>query len=330
MKKIIIVGGSIADTKPSSIINMLAIKLKTHKLYNGILPASIAGNDLVLWFPDIPNEEPKQVPRKDRGATMIVSKVMRKGTTEMDAISRIFNFGANAVVCIYKDIPNRFRFVLIDALGNTWIDTTDVGCLVEAIKNFYSWTKGQVRTSYKNIIDPMMQEDFEKDFIELNRVVAEKVEGSKGTRYFGNISTRCMKMFPTSRSNKFGGNAFLFSPRNSNKKKLTKEDSVLITPPLYYGDRKYSVDAPCQVAIYQRYLNINYMIHGHAYLDEALFTGAYYPCGDLRELPHICKLLDEGHKAINLINHGFLLIGESIEELEKIVSSAKFFHLNSI
>lgn len=329
MHKTIIVGGNIKDNKPSSIINKLSVNLKTHKIYNGILPNGIKGYELVLWFPDIPNEEAKDYPKKDSGATLILSKVMREDTTEFDAISRIFKCGANAVVCIYKDKPKTYRFLFLDALGNKWTNTNSIEHLVKTINKFHLWSKSQIRVSYKNVIDPIMQEDFEKEFIELNRIVANKVENSKGARYFGNISTRCMQMFPTSRS-KIGGNCYIFSPRNSDKKKLTEKDSIMITPPLYYGNRKYSVDSPCQVEIYQRYLDINYMIHGHAYIKGATFTNHYYPCGDLRELSELFDKMDNGIRIINLVNHGFLLMAKDLDELKTIIHSSTFVNLKEM
>jgi hypothetical protein len=100
----IIVGGNITKIKKSSIITMLAEDLENDiEVFNGILPKDISGYDLVLWMPEISNDQPKNYPVKDRGSVLILSKVIYEGRTEADAVSRIFSMHGNAVICIYKN-----------------------------------------------------------------------------------------------------------------------------------------------------------------------------------------------------------------------------------
>lgn len=85
-------------------------------------------------MPNISNENIKQYPKKSIGNVLIVSKVMREGYTDIDAINRIFKMHENAVIAIYND-SNIFRFKLIDALGNVWYDGTDLENICGNLQN---------------------------------------------------------------------------------------------------------------------------------------------------------------------------------------------------
>lgn len=90
----------------------------------------------------------------------------------------------------------------------------------------------------------------------------------------------------------------------------------------YYGNRKPSVDTPVQVAIYQNFPNVRYMIHGHAFISSTPLTRNYYPCGDMHEVLEIFKLFHRNQYVINLMNHGFLIAGTSLADLaEKVEKS---------
>lgn len=327
--KPIIVSGDIRTGKASSIVDMLATHLPVKsKVFNGVLPDSVDNHDLVIWAPDIPNEQEKNYPVKDKGAVLICSKVIREDRTEVDAISRIFDMHGNAVIAIYKDDPKKMRFRLIDALGNTWTDTDRIELLADGITDFYHWSKGQVRMSFVEHANDRLPADLElpPEFIKLNTKVADKVEGSLGSRYFGNFSTRCMKLFPSMRQTE----GYLFSPRNVDKRRIGPKDFVFVKSPYYVGDRKYSVDAPCQVQLYQQFDDINFMIHGHAFiippgfLQSTAETEHYYPCGDLREVEEIAKVFRTSIRIINLKNHGFLLATEDLETMAKYANRLEF------
>ena len=50
---------------------------------------------------------------------------------------------------------------------------------------------------------------------------------------------------------------------------------------LYYGE-KPSVDTPIQIKLFNYYHNVNYMVHGHVYVDNAKMTEHKIPlwlCG---------------------------------------------------
>lgn len=346
--KTLIVGGSPHKQKTSGIVTKLAAELNAIAC-NGYWAKDISCNDLVIWMPDIDNRRKKVYPKKDKGSVLIVSKVIHKNRTEVDAVKRIFDMHANAVICIYKDNPNKVEFKLVDALGNTWAPytwskrTSYIEILAKTIKQFYAWSKGQIRVSYAELSEDQMYDDYLKTgfttkFIEFNTKVANMVENSLGSRYFGNFSTRCMKLFPSSR----GADGVLVSPRNIDKRRMTRFDCILVEPPYYIDPknlgRKYSVDTPCQVALYQQFPEIRYMIHGHAELytktpngyetgkDHFLAptTKNYYPCGDLREVLEIAELIHQGHRAINLKNHGFLILAENLLALKITINNSVF------
>ena len=88
----------------------------------------------------------------------------------------------------------------------------------------------------------------------------------------------------------------------------------------YKGDKKPSVDSPCQIEIYKRHPELHYMIHGHAFIKGAPTTNNYYLCGDVREADEVSALIKD-NCAINLKNHGFLICSQGIGDLKLVVNS---------
>jgi len=329
MENLLVVGGNIETGKRSEVIYKifcLYVKLchfVLGRLHNGTLPENLnTKEDLVLWFPDISNEHTKTYPKKKKGSVLICSKVMRDNTTRIDAVSRIFAMQGNAIVLIYKN-QKPFKFELVDALNNTWCLTDDIEVLVNTINELYTWTKKSVRISLKqkDLASINLPKVDCSSFIEINKKLALKVAEGCGNRFFGNYSTRCTKLFPSERNE----NMFLFSPRNVDKRFVTEDDLIAVTDQNYFGDRKPSVDTPVQLKIYTSYPNINFMIHGHALIDGAPTTKHYFPCGDLREVDEVLNLVEEKHtKRINLKNHGFLLLGETEEDMRIHLEECNF------
>ena len=321
--KVCIVGGDIDTERPSGVIRKIYAEFSVAHdvtMFNGILPKYITGFDLVLWFPNISNEKEKDYPKKDKGAVLICSKLMHDDVSEADAVSRIFNMQGNAVVTI-NSMGKSFAFKLVDALGNSWGNTDSIKLLVGNIIDLFIWSKAQKRKSLIYSDSSISTEiKLELRFIDINTLVADKVQSHLGARYFGNFSTRCMKLFPCKRE----GEAYLFSPRNTDKKRINQDDFVLTTDTYYYGKRKPSVDAPVQIEIFKRFTNINYMIHGHATIPLVPETLEYYPCGDLREVEEISALFNGGLRAINLKNHGFLIAAETLDGLEYLANFCEF------
>jgi len=330
MTKIVIVGGS--KDRLSSVIEKLHAVLSKKQdnvtTFNSILPTTgIKEYDLTLWMPDISNEEEKDYPVKKQGSILICSKVMRKETARIDAVSRIFMMRGNAVIMIHKN-KKPFSFELVDALNNTWCKTSNLEELASKIMELYLWTKASVRRSLEEVKDrnTLWVPDYDKknlsNFIEINKKLALKVANGCGNRFFGNFSTRCTKLFP---SHKILPAAFFFSPRNTNKQLISTDDLVLCDYDKYYGECKPSVDTPVQLKLYRNLPGINYMIHGHAYIKDAITTLDYYPCGDMREVVGILEVVDSNAVTrINLKNHGFLLLSQDIKGMERHLNECKF------
>ena len=322
--KVSIVGGNFGQAKTSKIIEEISKYLSKSssefEMLNGgeieNLPKYL-DSDLSLWMPNIENEEQKHYPIKKQGSVLICSKVMRDGYKDVDAVSRIFKMHGNAVIAIYKD-KKPFVFRLIDALGNEWYSGSSLEELSQSIISCYNWCKQSVRI---NTIqdDSLMEEEhpFLEKLIEINNMLANFVKKQCGDRFFGNISTRCQQLFPST-SSEF---SMYVSPRNSDKEVLASKDMVYINSSMHYkGSKKPSVDSPCQIEIYKRHPEIHYMIHGHAFIKNAPTTNEYYLCGDVREADEVSSLI-KGNGAINLKNHGFLIYAKTIEDLEAVVSS---------
>lgn len=334
--KRLVVGGNFGDPKTSSIIYHLSNHLNSHMMNGGWIDDierhanNLQDYDLVIWAPNISNEVEKIYPKKAPGAVLICSKVLREDRDFGDAIARIFKMNGNAVLTI-ESAEKPFIFNLIDALGNVWCRTTDLKELASKIEGLYNWTKASIRTGSKNI-EFSAEELFPMELTELCQVVkdvADKVENERGGRYFGNVSTRCGKMFPSFRSEH---DIVLMSGRNVSKSRLSPEDFVYTKlvdgKVLYHGEKKPSVDTPIQLNMYEHYKNINFLIHGHAYIEGVDFTDQYFPCGDLREFNEVKNNYNENVKFIqlNLKHHGFIIGANNLEQLKHIVEHSVFKH----
>ena len=336
----LIVGGNFSDgfgeQKSSSVISQLSNHLKLDEFNSGLISDiekyanNLQGYDLVIWAPNVNNEVEKIYPKKAPGSVLICSKVLRENRDFGDAIARIFKMNGNAVITI-ESAEKPFVFNLIDALGNVWCRTTDLKELALKIEGLYNWTKASIRTGSKEV-EFISEELFPMELKELCQVVkdvADKVENERGGRYFGNVSTRCGKMFPSFRSEY---DIVLMSGRNVSKSRISPEDFVYTKlvdgKVLYHGEKKPSVDTPIQLSLYKQCKNINFLIHGHAYIDNADYTDHYFPCGDLRELTAVIDKVNPDAKSIvlNLKNHGFIIGADSMDQLKKIVAESVFKH----
>jgi hypothetical protein len=305
--------------------------------------------DVTIWMPNITNEEPKHYPRKKQGSVLICSKVMREGYTRADSISRIFKMHGNAVIEIRKDEKTGMvSFTLVDALGNIWYDGNDIPSLMTSIMSFVAFTKAARRINTSRTAEDYIPvakyfEDNKANLeilLDTNRKLQHHIQTSCGNRFFGNVSTRCQKLFPSIRANlshergvAATRNMFV-SPRNSNKESLTPEDMVLYltNSDSYCGENKPSVDSPAQARLYDKMNNINFMIHGHAEIHHphASRTKHYKLCGDVNEVDEILKVVNKDANSfiVNLLGHGFLIGARTGEELstmvDKLIQEAEF------
>jgi len=339
--KTIIVGGGFGNLpKISGIISKLAKEFETPVVINGgtfeDLPFNLT-EDLILWMPDISNEDEKHYPNKGAGSVLVCSKFMRTGYKRIDAVSRIFKMHGNAVIAIYKE-KEICSFELIDALNNVWYSGDSIEFLADAIKSLYSFTKMSIRygseksEDYQNNIRVSFSELASMTrLLNLNQALSERIMTQCGNRFFGNLSTRCQSLFPSLK----GKIGTYVSPRNTDKNGLSVKDMVLCSlenfTVIYHNGKKPSVDSPIQLLVYETVPEINFMIHGHAKLVDKKYsffvgkTNNYRLCGDVRETDEILEAIQtETSGIICLKNHGFLIFGEDLETMEKICNEACF------
>lgn len=324
-----IIGGSYEPNKESSIVRKLSKIMNAELTVNGtkeindFLEHKKQLTGLSLWMPDFSNEKEKSYPKKAIGTCLICSKVVRHEPGQhkfTEAVCRIFKMNGNAVIAIEKTLPN-YTFTLIDALGNIWVETTNLEILSEGILKFYDWYKQQKRKSIKKASKDR-QKQFEKEpeleeFLELVRLNAKRVQQNSGTRYFGNCSTRCQKTFPIYKMKNYVD--FLVSARNISKEEITIEDLVLVSEEKFHGERKPSVDTPIQLELYKAFPKLKFMIHGHAFFENTKETEEYYCCGDLREFEDIKRQIENKETTkiiINLKKHGYLIATETLKEMK--------------
>lgn len=338
--KIQIVGGNFdnEEGRYSGVINKMYDTIKFLNYYIDNTTIINGGNikqlpkeldsDLTIWMPNISNEEEKLYPIKKKGSVLICSKLMHEGVKVTDAISRIFKLHGNAVICIYPLGGSLFRFELRDALNNLWYQGVNIDQLMISILSLTLFTSKAKRIQTRQNINltqylyketfNICKEDLQK-LIDINKKLQNHIQTSSGNRFFGNLSTRCQKLFPTLKINQ----GMFVSPRNINKESITIEDMVWYIDDTYYGDRKPSVDSPTQWRLYNSLPNINYMIHGHATFihPNIKITDNYCLCGDINEVDEILKIInkDTNSFCINLKNHGFLIGAIDLNSLNSIV-----------
>ena len=243
---------------------------------------------------------------------------------KIDAVERIFRMHGNAVIAITKD--DVYNFELIDALANTWYSGKSIEELYLSLMRFYDFTRRAVRlnTHKSDEIKPNIDEYTVNKFLDINKNLSQFIQSSCGERFFGNVSTRCQKLFPSLRNNQI-----FVSPRNVDKGSIQANDMVYCYKKdntIYYvGDKKPSVDTPIQLELYNHCPNINYIIHGHAFIDGAVTTNDYYLCGDFREFYEVYNhIKDSNFGYLNLKNHGFIIYSDTLDNLRYIIGDLTF------
>jgi phosphopantothenate-cysteine ligase len=116
---------------------------------------------------------------------------------------------------------------------------------------------------------------------------------------------------------------FLITARGSNKENLTREDIVHVKNVdfekrmLYVESRgkKASLNANIAGAIFDRYKDVNFILHSHLPLGKKETKINYAP-GTKEDLDEIMKNLDE-NSVLRLKGHGCLIVGKSAEDIEK-------------
>lgn len=373
-KRILIVGGTFdeAGGRPSGLVEILSNWFKVcedeynyevfsfnggyyhdlAKIQKGLLTIA----DIVLWWPNVPNELPKLRDIKEINYKVI--SVMSKRNddnkyTYQDIMQRMFEQKANLNVIFERLSENKFKFTLIDPLGNLFYTGTSIKSLAEVIIKRGLFLTEITRASttsdeenrgalawYFNMFkEEMIHDDShyevpeKKYFLEViknyaeifARTISGRTEAVRIKRFLGNASFRCPKGFPSFREGKY----IFVSRRNVDKTHITIEEFVptyLKDNQVYYlGDNKPSVDSPVQLRLYQKLPNIKYMLHAHVYVKDAPFTKEVLPCGALEETNEILDVINTSSEGlntkfavINLKGHGCLIMSDDVEKIENL------------
>jgi len=221
-------------------------------------------------------------------------------------------------------------FQILDPLGNSWYDGTDI---IRAFHNLFeriSVVSGLTRqpSHYTGDTQPF---DIEPAFLDIVKQYADAftmhVNAVNPNRFLGNVSTRCMYGFPSVRAEtRTARNAIYVSRRNVDKTTMSSESFVEVRPEwngiAYFGEHKPSVDTPIQMKLYQYYSNVRYMIHGHVYIAGEDFTNKSIPCGCIEEFDEILRVFPDRYvdnAVVNLLGHGCLIMASDIEMFEQLI-----------
>ena len=156
-------------------------------------------------------------------------------------------------------------------------------------------------------------------------------------RFVGNASlrfktpTRCMNGFPAIRKQDY----VLISRRNVDKTGISEKDFVVCRldddgNTIYSGMNKPSVDSPVQLRLFKALPNIDYILHGHVYVKDAIITDKAIPCGAVEEvdavltaIKHKYSVYDNDFYVINLKGHGCLIMANA-DTLDRM-STVEFY-----
>lgn len=332
--KILLIGGTWDNEHgyPSGLVNKFSKALNVDKLYNGgnhndlkKIIEEVKNFDVVVWWANVDNELEKIRDVKQINPKVILITSKRNDFQKYSfasLINRALGQKANLVVEFSK--INTYRMRLFDPLGNLWYEGISVDDCAKAIKDrielLTSITRAPSIRVHKTILAPKLDfYEYVKDCAETFHTLIAPEENV--TRFLGNSSFRCQKGFPSFRLE----DEIYVSRRNIDKRFITKENFVRTfldenNNVCYYGNHKPSVDTPIQLHLYSLFPNINYMMHAHCYIQNAVFTDTPIPCGaieEVNEILHATKEFNNRSYAFNLLGHGCIIMGSSVNDLKK-------------
>ena len=304
-------------------------------LYNGghyenleDLINNLNGFDIILWFPNIPNDKFKYNIKEIYPKKMLVTS--KRNFNEYNfaqLINHALKLKSNLLVEFSKSNNGKFFGRVIDPLGVVWCDYTDdfIKIIIKTINRAIKLSEYTRKPSFS--IGNALEIPDNEVFFNIIKNYAETFHklinpDKEVTRFLGNGSFRCNKGFPSFRS----GKLIMVSKRNIDKRFINKEGFVATRlsnneQVEYYGDKKPSVDTPIQLKLYNQYPHVNYMLHSHVYIKDAPFTDQPIPCGAIEEFEEIKQIVPNDnwdYYFINLIGHGSLVMSVKPEYLLNI------------
>ncbi len=291
------------------------------------LDFSFYGADALLWMPNIDNGEDKYLPRiKAANPNMVLvssKNLVGRDYSSFNIVKRLLGSRSTLGLLINKDSGGNYVFSVVDPLGNAWARDAKLSVAIDAMIQRVSAIGKMSRVASKNA-GPRKEFELEPEFLDATRRLGEQfteyVEAVNPARFLGNASTRCCHGFPSARS---GNGTVFMSRRNVDKTIISSDEFVEVAntasgDTMYFGDQKPSVDSPVQLRLYERYPNINYIVHGHVYVKGAPFTDGNIPCGFLEELEEVVSKFPDssaGNFVLNLRGHGCLILASDLAYL---------------
>lgn len=324
----LLVGGTFDEHggKPSYIVSSLAKTLCWDYVNGGSLEQLKKINfnflKVLIWMPNIDNSEDKILPtikKINQKLLLIQSKrLIEKDYSPNDMVGRLLQSHSALGIMISKS-DNGYGFKVLDPLGNIWIDTNNPKLLAETLKSRIEEILEMKRVGSESV-GPKNEFELDSEFIKIIQSYGTEftkfVNAVNPNRLLGNASTRCSRGFPGVRVK----SRLFVTRRNVDKQTLSNDDFVEILSDedkvKFYGDIKPSVDTPIQIRLFNYYKNVNYMLHGHVYVQGGLMTAHKTPCGFLNEFDEIVKLFPDPNSTnfvVNLRGHGCLIMSKNLK-----------------
>lgn len=328
-----IVGGTFdeAGGKPSKIVSEISSNLNMQALNGGSIEAlrtfDLTKPDVLIWMPNVDNTEEKILPtiKTLNPKVLLISskRVVEKDYTESDIVGRLLKTKSNLGIMIVKDL-DRYRFNLLDPLGNMWASDTNIATFCSHLRNRITELLSVTRIPSVRLGE-IRQFEINQDFIKLVREFGTEftkyVNAINPNRFLGNAATRCSYGFPSVKDD----DRIFVTRRNVDKEGLSPSDFVEIESLAnkigFYGSAKPSVDAPIQIKLFEYYKNVRFMLHGHVYVTGYNKTISKLPCGSIEEFDEIVNHIPAANSTdfvMNLTGHGFLALASSLDFLKEI------------
>jgi len=346
--KMLLVGGNfdIDGGRPSKIVETMSEHLDCNTINGGHVRQLDNINfkewEALIWMPNISNQEEKILPTiKDPVAgnhklLLISSKnSIDRDYTYSDFIGRMLQTKSNLgiyIEALQENSEYKLQFSVFDPLGNVYIQTSNIMYLCKIllirIKDLNSFTRVGSKCIGEGE-DFEIEEAFISEIHKASDQFSKFINAHNPYRLLGNASTRCASGFPAFRDK----NRMFVTRRNVDKTNLSSKDFVEVkmgdNQIFYYGENKPSVDTAIQLKIFKYYKNINYIIHGHAYIKRNFCTTSMkIPCGAVEEFEEVKKIWENDKidsMYINLNGHGCLIATDTIEKLRLVEFTSRPF-----
>ena len=324
--------------------NALGIDLGTDVINGGRLPflrvihnlIATTAPQVVFWFPDVPNDQPKLVDdiKKNHPKCILVSsKNNDSGKYSFEElVSRALKTKSNLAV-EFRKIDSKWAATIFDPLGNVFLhEETDIDEVRRVLFARAIELTGFTRIPSVQKRAERIPAPDEKLFFSLARDYAtifhRLIHGAHPERFMGNLSFRCERGFP---SFKTADGLIFVSRRDVDKQNIGPDDFVAVDAGCldvvqYYGSQKPSVDTPVQLRLYDYYPKVRYILHSHAYITGAPFTATAVSCGAIEEFDQITAVHDDKSSAdfvLNLRGHGSLAFASTSAGLRDVPYEAR-------